>query len=98
MVYPRQLWVGLAVTLAAVSCCGTVHSASPVAGIPAQAWAQLADSIAGTILLPNSPGYANATIQWNSRFVTYPVGIVYCNNTEDIAKVLKFAQLYASCL
>ena len=64
------------------------------AAIPQAAWNQLQASIAGTVVLPSSALYANDTSQWNSRFRHYPAGVVFCNDTNDVAYALKFSQLY----
>ncbi len=62
--------------------------------IPDEAWQQLEESISGQVVLPASPLYPNASVQWNNRFTTTPAGIVYVTSTGDVAKTLQFAHQY----
>jgi hypothetical protein len=69
-----------------------VAGSTSLRSIPPAAWAQLAAAISGDVVLPSSPAYANSTVQWNSRFVTAPAGVVYCTSASDVSASILFAQ------
>lgn len=58
-------------------------------------WAQLAKSLHGTLVRPNSPQYATARQLFSSRFDTIlPAAIAYCAAPADVQTCLAFAHRF----
>jgi len=53
---------------------------------------EFADSLAGSIITPDSVDYDEARGVWNGMIDRFPALIVRCANAEDVAKTVKFAR------
>ncbi|WP_084965997.1 FAD-binding oxidoreductase [Thermoactinospora rubra] len=53
---------------------------------------QLADRLAGELVLPGDPGYDRARRVWNGAVDRYPAAIVRCRRTADVVAALRFAR------
>ncbi len=59
-------------------------------------WATLASSLQGTLVRPNSPGYATALQLFDPRFDSIkPAAIAYCATPADVQRCLNFARTFA---
>jgi FAD/FMN-containing dehydrogenase len=59
------------------------------------AWSQLASSLHGTLVRPNSSQYATALQLFNPRFDTiHPAAIAYCTSPTDVQTCLAFVRKY----
>ncbi len=73
--------------------CGGDTLVPPAALAPPLPLDQLAASLRGTLLRPNSPGYLNAALPWNLRFANVlPLAIAQCQSAEDVRASLLWAQ------
>ncbi len=48
--------------------------------------------LTGRIVLPGSPNYDQARMDYNSRFIKYPLGIVFCQCIEDVMNAVKWSR------
>ena len=75
---------------------GAVGSLAPrlaLAALPDPRLRELAHSIAGTVVTPSSPAYAQARLLQNTRFDGIrPRAIVYCANAADVVKAVRWAR------
>ncbi len=68
-------------------------SASRSAGPPD--WSALAGQLAGTLVLPSDPGYAQAQQMYDFRFDSIrPQAIAYCESVSDVQHCLEVARTY----
>jgi FAD/FMN-containing dehydrogenase len=57
------------------------------------AWSVLAQSLSGSVVLPDGPDYADAKLVYNLRFAEVdPVAVAYCANATDVQRCLGFAR------
>ena len=63
--------------------------------LPAAELADFERELSGTVEFPVAGGYANATVQWNTRFVTAPAMFVYAAEEEDVILAVAFARRHA---
>jgi FAD/FMN-containing dehydrogenase len=57
------------------------------------AWSVLAQSLTGSLVLPDGPGYADAKLVYNLRFADVdPAAVAYCATASDVQRCLGFAR------
>jgi hypothetical protein len=64
-------------------------------GVPQAAVTQLADSMRGEVLTPESPGYDEARSVWNGMFDRRPAAIARCAGVADVIQAVDFARANA---
>jgi hypothetical protein len=64
-------------------------------GAPHAAVAQLAESMRGELLTPDSPGYDEARAVWNGMFDRRPAAIARCAGVADVIQAVEFARANA---
>jgi hypothetical protein len=68
-------------------------STSTTLALDAAAWAALASSLSGRLVLPSSPSYATARLLYDPRFDTiYPAAVAYCASAADVQRCVSFAR------
>ena len=76
----------------------TSTSTTPGPATPS-AWAALAASLTGTLVLPADSAYAADTLLYNEKFVgLHPQAIAYCANADDVARCVDFATAHEIAL
>jgi hypothetical protein len=99
----RDLLRGGGLVVAAASTALTGCSASPKSGPPASttaaldtaAWATLASSLSGRLVLPSSPSYATARLLYDPRFDNLnPAAVAYCASPGDVQRCIGFARAH----
>ncbi len=57
------------------------------------AWPELANSLGGTVIRPGDRGYDDArALQIREFDVIHPVAVVFCADTEDVRRTIRFAR------
>jgi hypothetical protein len=70
-------------------------STSTTQALNAGAWATLASSLSGRLVLPSSPTYATARLLYDPRFDTsYPAAVAYCASSSDVQRCVEFARAH----
>lgn len=51
-----------------------------------------APALTGTVVFPDSPDYDEARQLWDRLFVSYPYGIVFCENADDVVNAVAWSR------
>src|SRR4051812_17214130 len=89
----RFLQVAGVASAGVVSGCGRRPTATPP--LSAADWRALAAGLEGTILQPESAGYAGARLLFNARFdAVRPQAVAQCRSADDVREVLAFVRRF----
>jgi hypothetical protein len=68
---------------------------STTAALDTAAWATLASSLSGRLVLPSSPSYATARLLYDPRFDNLnPAAVAYCASPGDVQRCIGFARAH----